>query len=143
MGTPVMHGSRQLDQVHQRENTLVAVGCLSLKSETDIIRNCQVRKQGAILRDNANATTMRGNSGGTVRHYRTVENNAAAIGSFKTGDKAQKRRLARSGWADNGRTATGYNIKADIIDRLNLAVALADSLYGEKTHCPAIRFDCV
>jgi hypothetical protein len=113
----------------------------TLKTEADIVGDIEMRKQSALLRDDADTALVRRHGCGSVGQQFAVQRHPSDVRLLETGDDTQQGRLARAGRADDGGAAAGGNIERDVFQRLHMAVALADAGDREQRHCPAVRFD--
>jgi hypothetical protein len=90
--------------------------------EGDVVGHAQVREDGVVLEHHAETAALRRH----VRDVGAVDEDLPAVDLGKAGDHHQRRRLPRSGRAEQREELARRDRRADAVDDRLLGVALAD-----------------
>ena len=89
-----------------------------------------MRKQRQRLKHHAKIPLVRRN----VRNVGSVEQDSAIRGVFKSGDHAQQRGLAATGWSKQANEGTVRHRQMHIVDRGECAELLGDIVQNQSGH---------
>ncbi len=79
-------------------------------------------------------------AGGGVGGVLVVEADGAAVGNFEAGDDAQQRGLSRTRWPEQRHQFALLDAQADILQRFERAVGLADVADFDAHFAPSLVF---
>ena len=103
---------------------LAARNALDAQAVADVLGDGHVREERVVLEDGVDVALV----GRAVRDVGAAELDSSFVGALEAGDQPQRRRLARSGRAEQREELAGGDLEIDPVDRDDVAVRLADAL---------------
>ena len=97
------------------------------QAKPDVFRHRHMPEQRIMLEDEPHSAF--GNA--LIGHFRAVQKNASLIRSFQSGKNAQQRRLAATGWPQEGDELAGFDLKIDIVQDRERSEPFGDMFHME------------